>query len=69
MRFRRTERAMAVGLASKILEKRFKLNVVTPNVPLTRTTVGISKETFGKVPIEPSLDLSGIATTKATADY
>lgn len=60
---------MAVGLASKILGKGFKLDVVPPNVPLTRNTVRISPETFGKVAVKPSLDLSGIAATKAKPDY
>ncbi len=67
--FRRPERSMAMMLATEVPSKRHHYEMVESDMPLPRKSARLNHESFGKVPMRPSVDLSGIATTAAKAIY
>ena len=69
-KYRRPERTMATGLASGILDTRFKIDVLKADVPLTAALVdAVPANRFGKDPIVPTVPIKGIATRQKQASY
>ena len=71
MKFRRPERAMAVAVASKVLESRHKYIAIEPSSDVSRVGDVIGPEAFGKsgTTVQLSLSVKGVATYAQKANY
>ena len=64
--FRRPERSMAIMVSKNVLTKRHHYEVEEAQTPLPSKSARLGPETFGKVPVQDSISLKGIASTDAT---
>ena len=67
--FRRPERSMAVMVGKEVLNKRHHYLVEDSQMPLPSKKSKLGPEAFGKTPVDPSIDLSGIVTTSQTPSW
>ena len=62
-------RCMGLVLASRILQTKHKLGVVSSKTAVGKATPFVTDVTFERGVLEPSINLNGVASTSPTAEY
>ena len=62
-------RRMGVVLASRILQTKHKLAMVTLRIAVGNDTPFVTDGAFGRGVLKPSIDLKGVASAGQTAEY
>ena len=68
-KFRKPERSMGIIVGEEVGSKRHRHEMVEPAVALPSKTAKLSAASFGKVPVRTELDVKGVASGHAKADY